>query len=546
MADDDSDYEEGDAPRRRAAKRPRLVKGAVKASGRKPTRRRRRDDDDTDSDDDVIAVDESEEEEPTRKRRGKAKTATLATGEVHSIIYLDAETMYDCPICMNTVPGDAALRVCALEASHVTCRLCALKYVRSSLTPGIQRLDCPSCDAATASASTSLTHPGSFSHDAVYELQRWSARVHDAHAEAVAAGGAAASSSTSHSASSSPSADPLEGERPLTADEVLRYGQMCVAFAMKNAGGGSGSSGSPNEREIKCPNPACESSFWTDESVPSGVTCAFCGTPMCSACGAEWMETGHASRTCAQVGEALERDREAAELAASEIGGTFKPCPTCNMGTTHYRGHGCHHITCPRCRGHWCFVCCGPYPCSNGCPAWCKDECDCADCPECRHGKPCSFCVAGVVRSAGLLCGPCHGETPAQVATREAVMKAAREARVAAGWCGPRNKALREKSSSDPSRPIPHVGMLPALAMDLRMGVNYLQPQARAALPAAILASRHAAVTVGAHPAAPPRGGSKVTAASFFAALSNTIPDTAGGVERNDLKRRNELKQRRG
>jgi len=147
-----------------------------------------------------------------------------------------------------------------------------------------------------------------------------------------------------------------------------------------------------------------------------------------------WEAAGHAGRTCEEAAEAVRSEAEAKAVEAGEEGATFKRCPACGSGITHYRAHGCHHIT-HQCKpgappAHWCYVCMGKYPCKAGCALWCDDTCDCADCPDCRRGRPCGHCVR-------VGCPSCKGEGKKAKATRLARQTAARAAKVAGGWTGP-------------------------------------------------------------------------------------------------------------
>jgi hypothetical protein len=79
---------------------------------------------------------------------------------------------------------------------------------------------------------------------------------------------------------------------------------------------------------------------------------------------------------------------------------TSDPCPNCNTPITHFRNHGCHHITpgsgCPVCGHHFCYHCLEPWDDhdQNECGAelFCDDKCDCPECPECQPGYKCDLC----------------------------------------------------------------------------------------------------------------------------------------------------------
>ena len=57
-----------------------------------------------------------------------------------------------------------------------------------------------------------------------------------------------------------------------------------------------------------------------------------------------------------------DNEDEDSETECSEfIKAMTKPCPNCNLCTTHYHGHGCHHIApskgCINCNIHYCYRC---------------------------------------------------------------------------------------------------------------------------------------------------------------------------------------------
>jgi hypothetical protein len=86
-------------------------------------------------------------------------------------------------------------------------------------------------------------------------------------------------------------------------------------------------------------------------------------------------------------------------VTAGYIERTSRACPHCTLRATHFRGHQCHHIVCPACRGRWCYNCGQPSEANgNGhrCDTprcrdlvFCGDGCTCPDCPDCKPGQPC-------------------------------------------------------------------------------------------------------------------------------------------------------------
>ena len=118
---------------------------------------------------------------------------------------------------------------------------------------------------------------------------------------------------------------------------------------------------------------------------------------------------------------------------------TTKKCPSCGMGSTHYHGHNCHHISpfggCPLCHINYCYRClasesqnvaersdpvlckCGFW--SNYCqlirtpkdiqkfivpsPVPYDKRCGCVICPDCLYGQPCGTCPGNCVVCLGYL-----------------------------------------------------------------------------------------------------------------------------------------------
>ena len=97
-----------------------------------------------------------------------------------------------------------------------------------------------------------------------------------------------------------------------------------------------------------------------------------------------------------------------------------KQCPKCKTEVVHYRGHGCHHMTCSQCNCKWCWVCMRDWSktchrtsgcnimlnkcvctdvchCSTYCTPWTDVEkrhsCDCPPCFTCTVIRPCDVCV---------------------------------------------------------------------------------------------------------------------------------------------------------
>ena len=114
-------------------------------------------------------------------------------------------------------------------------------------------------------------------------------------------------------------------------------------------------------------------------AVPVGggvaIRCARgeCGTLCCAACNKPW----HGGKACVS-------DSDGAALISSSVS-----CPGCGALVVHYRGHGCHSMTCTKCRRLFCYIC-RAGRCT--CPVYCGDRCRCPVCPDCVPGSPCHAC----------------------------------------------------------------------------------------------------------------------------------------------------------
>ena len=210
---------------------------------------------------------------------------------------------------------------------------------------------------------------------------------------------------------------------PLTDDECEQY--LCF---MQEAS-------IPVERRIWCKNPACGQHAMPMDvgegryQTPSKFVCMFCESEayaLCTQCKElHHPGTGDCKRAMTWRGTNSKSD--------TLIKLTSKPCPYCTTPTTHFHGHGCHHIMpdggCPSCHKHWCFACrtacqtqVGNNYCASKprCSMFCKSEdiernidvssgypidrrCSCPICPECRLGRPCAVCSGDCVVCKGLV-----------------------------------------------------------------------------------------------------------------------------------------------
>ena len=335
----------------------------------------------------------------------------------------------DCPICMGDFAEGCMLVLC--NAGHVCCPLCVLRTVREALGPSARVVHCPICfeeaKAALATAPPLLQplepslsafsvvkglregvdyFPAAAIHCAVvYGVHRWSQDVSARSSGSVhvdrGSGDGSSDFAAAASSSVAPVVDELEGVAPLSKEEMLRYARMQVESAVLPNG----------ERTFTCPDPRCGEYMISDDPTPRRVTCLHCRkTELCGACGLDWARSRHGDflggpQSCAAAFNYEQSLAEAEILArGKDSTGTFKQCPKCRAGLTHYRGHGCHSIDCPNCTTKFCYACMRT-DCKN-CHTFCDDTCDCADCFDCAAGN-------GGHSKTKPLCKICFGHCPA-------------------------------------------------------------------------------------------------------------------------------------
>ena len=252
----------------------------------------------------------------------------------------------DCAICQVN-PALFLFSPCG----HVCCVGCAVRMVREALGNVAEKFPfrCEFCRAEAAPGAPPAPLPIA---DLLRCLPAWRAEI-----EAL-------------------------GERPLSAREMGRFWQCHEEAAV------------PATQRMYCPAPNCGTltavvgAGEVARALAAGgqqTRCHSCRATFClGCCTTPW----HAGVTCDQL-----RGGDAA--TADFIVGTTRPCPHCHLRATHFRGHHCHHITCPNCRGRWCYSCgramaAGSHRCdSPGCITYCSDSCTCPDCPDCAPGRPC-------------------------------------------------------------------------------------------------------------------------------------------------------------
>ena len=97
-----------------------------------------------------------------------------------------------------------------------------------------------------------------------------------------------------------------------------------------------------NKKLKWCPRPDCGKAVPKPGIFTNKASCE-CGTVMCFKCGSEW----HTGR--------CKSDGAAAFYVWQSTNPFVAKCPHCRAVTN--KEGGCNHMTCMRCRNHWCWVC---------------------------------------------------------------------------------------------------------------------------------------------------------------------------------------------
>ncbi|KAL7721354.1 RBR-type E3 ubiquitin transferase [Entamoeba marina] len=114
-----------------------------------------------------------------------------------------------------------------------------------------------------------------------------------------------------------------------------------------------------NQGNVFCPNPLCGRAIviLTSERPTDNIFC-LCGQRFCFHCLSEY----HSPATCTQVSDwnsLSTKDDENSYLLL-----TAKACYHC--GLLCERTTGCNHMTCPKCKGQWCWMCRGDWATHGG------------------------------------------------------------------------------------------------------------------------------------------------------------------------------------
>ncbi len=144
--------------------------------------------------------------------------------------------------------------------------------------------------------------------------------------------------------------------------------------------------------ENQCPECGCTSSV---SKLKGEEGMARCGNPtcallFCNKCG----QKKHTGRTCSEYNTSVqEKHKKEEDETTKYLQEASKPCPKCGLGIQHFYGHGCHHMTCPKCRYEFCYVCMEIWKGVHNCAMFCGGgRCKCIPCLECKINKPCAAC----------------------------------------------------------------------------------------------------------------------------------------------------------
>jgi len=139
-----------------------------------------------------------------------------------------------------------------------------------------------------------------------------------------------------------------------------------------------------------------------------GDTVARCPSSVCAVLYCiKCKELAHVGHTCEEASGAARAKEDV--VSGAYLKKVSKACPKCSLPITHYKNHGCHHMTCsgPNCLHQFCYVCLEKWiPGGEGCDCdlMCSDHCSCLPCDECAPHHPCSACTGN--------CPVCTGRVP--------------------------------------------------------------------------------------------------------------------------------------
>jgi len=289
-----------------------------------------------------------------------AAAATISAAAAASAALANAETSTVlCPVCKEEFDTSAQkqelVQFCAQE--HMLCRACAAGTVSAAVGAGQVPLRCcwePEKRPASAAPNAEL---------------RCTEMVHPAAVSLLVASG------------------------DLAENVLPRFEKLILLAAL------------PPHLRMHCPHAGCgallalgpDPANAADHETVLLQACPYCSAPVCVVC----QSPPHDGRSCAEQ-QALMAERGKMEAATQAlVAATAKPCPQCPpesaMLMTHYRGHGCHHLTHYTADGdehHMCYLCGEVYdPNNHGCEnLFCPEDCSCPVCPDCKPNEPCPDC----------------------------------------------------------------------------------------------------------------------------------------------------------
>ena len=112
-----------------------------------------------------------------------------------------------------------------------------------------------------------------------------------------------------------------------------------------------------NSKDVRaCPNVECDYAGLVDINSQSGRI--ECGDMLvCQKCETAWMDPQQ--RTPIKIDKLFQASLESLNSSLNNLKMLLfmaaRPCPAC--GTMTQKNGGCDHMTCTKCRSHWCWIC---------------------------------------------------------------------------------------------------------------------------------------------------------------------------------------------
>lgn len=106
----------------------------------------------------------------------------------------------------------------------------------------------------------------------------------------------------------------------------------------------------------RCRHPKCDSGQQCFPDKDSYMICVACKGRTCITCDTIW----HPSETCQEIAAIRAKARDAEAAATTKyLTKNVKECPRCNVRGE--KASGCDHMTCPRCKVQYCWLCLADY-----------------------------------------------------------------------------------------------------------------------------------------------------------------------------------------